>query len=91
MARSTLKEKDRCPWCGSILSDKQEKIIALRAARTERMRMKEHVRCSYCDEVYLTQRLPKTGQRNFCPACRKSRIPARLAKRDQRKRAAGAS
>jgi hypothetical protein len=42
--------------------------------------------CSYCHEMYSSQRAPKTGQRNFCPRCRNERIPGLLAARDRRHR-----
>jgi hypothetical protein len=43
--------------------------------------------CSYCNREYPpSQRAPKAGQRNFCPECRDSGIPLRLAQRARRQR-----
>jgi hypothetical protein len=41
--------------------------------------------CSYCRASYQPRlRAPKANQRNFCPTCRKNRVPALLAQRDRR-------
>lgn len=40
--------------------------------------------CSGCGRVYPRQRRPKEGQRNYCPECRRRKIPLRDAKRDER-------
>ena len=41
--------------------------------------------CSYCNNHYNPQkRAPKTGQRNFCPECRESGVPVRIAQRTRR-------
>jgi hypothetical protein len=45
--------------------------------------------CGYCHREYTGKRAPKTGQRNFCPECRKARVPGLLAKREHRARARG--
>jgi hypothetical protein len=46
-------------------------------------RLDSFVLCSYCNREYLPlRRAPKTGQRNFCPQCRKAGEPVRLAQRD---------
>jgi hypothetical protein len=43
--------------------------------------------CSYCEREYTpTRRAPKAGQRNFCPDCRDSGVPVRLAQRSRRDR-----
>jgi hypothetical protein len=43
--------------------------------------------CSYCSRQYTPlQRAPKAGQRNFCPECRETGVPVRLAQRAQRER-----
>jgi hypothetical protein len=47
------------------------------------------VMCAHCQQSYLPEkRAPKTGQRNFCPACRDKGIPQQYASWDfqQRKR-----
>jgi hypothetical protein len=41
--------------------------------------------CSYCRASYQPRlRAPKAKQRNFCPACKEKRVPARLWQRDHR-------
>ena len=41
--------------------------------------------CSYCNNHYTPQkRAPKAGQRNFCPECRESGVPVRIAQRTRR-------
>jgi hypothetical protein len=41
--------------------------------------------CSYCRASYQPRlRAPKVNQRNFCPACKEKKIPARLWQRDHR-------
>jgi hypothetical protein len=41
--------------------------------------------CSYCNSHYTPQkRAPKAGQRNFCPECRESGVPVRIAQRRRR-------
>lgn len=43
--------------------------------------------CDGCATFYTPpNRMPKTGQRSFCPACRASRIPQKQAERDYRAR-----
>lgn len=43
--------------------------------------------CSHCHTQYTpVVRAPKMGQRNFCPECRKNKIPRLLATRDSRER-----
>jgi hypothetical protein len=37
--------------------------------------------CSYCFERYIVQRAIKAGQQNYCQACRKARVSARLSQR----------
>lgn len=45
--------------------------------------------CSFCNKDYSpTLRAPKAGQRNFCPDCRKSGVPGRIAQRNRRERCA---
>jgi hypothetical protein len=48
--------------------------------------------CSYCHREYApTERAPKAGQRNFCPDCRASGVPIRMAQRSRRERLRGKS
>ncbi len=43
--------------------------------------------CGYCHQEYTPmRRAPKTGQRNFCPDCRRRGVPVRLAQRSRRER-----
>jgi|SRR5450432_621807 len=43
--------------------------------------------CSYCNNHYSPQkRAPKAGQRNFCPDCRESGVPVRIAQRARREK-----
>ena len=43
--------------------------------------------CSYCNNHYSPQkRAPKAGQRNFCPDCRASGVPVRIAQRTRREK-----
>jgi hypothetical protein len=43
--------------------------------------------CSYCNQQYAPLgRAPKAGQRNFCPDCRTSGVPVRVAQRSRRER-----
>jgi hypothetical protein len=45
------------------------------------------VLCFHCQKSYPTRkRAPKIGQRNFCPACRKKRIPQKYALADFRQK-----
>ena len=39
--------------------------------------------CTHCRKEYIPQkRLPKAGQRNFCPECRNAKVPRQYAMRD---------
>lgn len=43
--------------------------------------------CSYCNRQYVPlRRAPKAGQKNFCPECRASGVPVRVAQRSRRER-----
>lgn len=42
--------------------------------------------CSSCGKVYPRERQPKSGQRNYCPECRRRKIPERDAQRARRAR-----
>ena len=43
--------------------------------------------CGYCNREYAPMgRAPKAGQRNFCPDCRASGVPVRMAQRARRER-----
>jgi hypothetical protein len=47
------------------------------------IRIDSLVICTGCQEPYKPEkRAPKAGQRNFCPKCRKKRIPQRYAQRE---------
>jgi hypothetical protein len=49
--------------------------LCLRVAK-----IKSFVICSHCQQSYLPEkRAPKTGQRNFCPECRKNGVPQQYA------------
>jgi hypothetical protein len=51
--------------------------------------LKPHVRNArrvHCQTSYSGQRAPKSGQRNFCPACREQGIPKAYAVKDFRQR-----
>jgi hypothetical protein len=50
------------------------------------MKQDAFVVCSYCRQEYSSIRAPKAGQRNFCPDCRKTGVPVRVAQRTHRER-----
>jgi hypothetical protein len=45
--------------------------------------------CSFCSRAYAPQRAAKFGQRNFCPECRQSGVPVRVAQQARRERLRG--
>lgn len=51
----------------------------------------DRVMCTSCRAFYRPKRQPAASRRNYCPRCRKRKIPLRDAKRDQRARAARTS
>ncbi|MFC2153116.1 hypothetical protein ACFLQ7_00590 [Actinomycetota bacterium] len=57
--------------------------LCLAAARSDGT-----ARCSSCARAYLPTRRPNPNRRNYCPTCRKSKIPERDASRARRARAA---
>ena len=42
--------------------------------------------CANCGSPYLPPRRPQRGRRNYCPECRKKRVPQRDAAREYKAR-----
>lgn len=53
--------------------------LVLRVGRKDTM-----AACDNCGALYSSQRAPKTGQRHFCPDCRRNKIPEKYAHADYR-------
>lgn len=48
--------------------------------------IEETATCDGCRLPYTPDRKPRAGERNFCTDCREAGVPARLRKRDERRR-----
>jgi hypothetical protein len=78
---------DRNPTLGYNLGTELFGHLILQVAVAS-CRRTNFFRCSVCGSTYIPRRMPKHGQQNYCPNCRATGVPARLASRMYRKRKA---
>lgn len=75
----------RCPqlvYSGPALLSHLALQLCLRVAKVDALYI-----CSHCSHEYpRVGRAPKSGQRNYCPECRKAGEPGRYALRDHRRK-----